>query len=151
MPYSYFPWDDIGLPYEMRERDITETLETEFIKGPPQTRARFTQIPKEFEFSLREKTTDQKMYFVEFWRSVFGKAGVFFWQYPLEIAGFPGAGGFGIEDDPTGFINDPDAVDSGAGEGPYFKVRFANEPVEMTYNMSSQRWAIGPVVVRQVI
>jgi len=150
MSTPYFPWDDIGLPNGLEDWDITKTLTTEFIKGPPQTRARFTYIPKGFVFYLRSRTTDQKLYFSEFVRSVFGSAGEFFWRYPLEMAGFPGAGGFGIEDDPTGFENDPDAIDSGAGEGPYFRVRFVTEPIKTSYDTEHDRWDIGPIELEQV-
>jgi hypothetical protein len=89
-------------------------------------------MPKSFEMTWTSARYSEWLAMVRFWRSVYGSANAFYWQFPIELYG---VGGWGGQD---GFVEDPGGWDAeGEGfdynEGPVFLVRFAKDSFQQQY------------------
>lgn len=125
---ALFPWDEIGYPATLIERDTASTLKTPFEAGYVQTRARFTRIPRSWEMEWPLMTTAEMLALLAFFRARGGAAEAFLWPYPLGVFGVPAYGGL-PEAAPSPYGYDTETV-VGYGEGPTFLVRFAQDELE---------------------
>lgn len=123
-----FPWDLIGYPTDLEITDICNSISHPY-NGYSASRATSGKIQKLFAHTWIV-TTDQWIAFVEFWRSVYGNVNAFYYQFPVELYGSPGYGGYGGTEPPDGFDADQPV---GYGEGPILTVRFAEKQLPQKY------------------
>lgn len=114
-------WDDVGRFADINPTDICHTIEHPYGGGYCASRPENSKMQKEFEISMLAMTSAEWLNLVEFWRSVKGNGDAFYFQFPIEIYGSPGYGGYGGLEPSDGFDADQ-AV--GYGEGPILTVRF---------------------------
>ena len=117
-------WDDIGYPQEIDVVDMAHTIRHEYGGGYAATRPAAHKIQKMFTMFYPGMPTANWLELVEFWRSVYGGADAFYWEYPAALYGSPVYGSVAGEDPPDGFDAD---YDTGFGGGPAFTVRFAED------------------------
>lgn len=115
-----FPWDDVGMANIMEITESCSTV-THSYSGYSATRSMSQKMQKIFTITWVAMTSVQWLKFIEFWRSVYGNANAFYWEFPYELYGSPGYGGYGGLEPGDGFDAD-DFV--GAGDGPIMTVRF---------------------------
>lgn len=131
-----FPWDDVGDGSGMQIVEICHTISHAYT-GYSATRVASTKMQKAFTINWTARTPAQWLAFVEFWRSVYGNAHAFYWEFPAELYGSPGYGGYGGLEPDDGFDAD-DFV--GAGDGPIFTVRFDQPELPQKYLTGFNRW-----------
>ena len=127
----------------MRPIDVSSTVRVEFEGGYKETRARHTRIVKIFEVEWDSLPTSEYLALLEFWRARNGGADAFYWQFPLEMYGEPGWGGYDADppDSSSGSGYETD-YEVGWGEGPKFLVRFLDDELEQTYSTEYDRWSV---------
>ena len=144
-----FPWDDISMANGISVTEICHTARTSYKGGYDSTRVRATKMQKQFEPSWAAMEPVHWLNFIEFWRSVYGSANAFYWEFPralYDVAGF-GGDNVGIED-PGGW--DTEGEGMGFGAGPVFLVRFAEDLIVQKYLKQYARWSLS-AKIREVI
>ena len=138
-----FPWDDIGPANELTVVDISRTYKTDYEGGYQATRPKTTKMPKRFTVTWNFLKNDQWLAFVEFWRSVFGSANAFYWEFPMELydVGAWDGDDMGTED-PGGWDSEGDGM--GFGAGPVFLVRFGEDTLQQKYREPGY-WTVAAV------
>ena len=77
---------------------------------------------------------------VEFWRSVYGSANAFYFEFPMELYGSPSYGGLNIGEPDDGFDTDEEVY---YGCGAVFTVRFSEDNLPQRYNsLFPGLWAV---------
>jgi phage-related protein len=145
-----FPWNDIGYPFAVRERNTFNVIKSPFESGHVQKRLRFTRALKTFEVTWRNMYASERLALLEFWRLQQGPVISFYWRYPTGIADMPLADGVTSDGEiPSGYDT---TVDSGAGDGPTFKVCFADDFFEEERDARAENiWREVTVRMEQVI
>jgi len=109
--------------------EVTEkchTARSNYSAGYQATRARATKMQKQFKITWRLMKTENWLVLVEFWRSVYGSADAFYWEFPIEMYDVGAFGGDDMgEEDPGGWDSEGDGM--GFGSGPVFLVRFEED------------------------
>lgn len=130
-------WADVGLSAEIKVTEICHTIEHQYGGGYCASRPEADKMQKEFDINMLVMTTAQWLALVEFWRSVHGNADAFYFQFPIELYGSPGYGGYGGLEPADGF--DADAA-VGYGEGPIFLARFVDRQMPQSHLLSFNKW-----------
>lgn len=146
MTLMTWPWDDIGYPGEMDVTDICHTIEHTY-SGYSASRPGSTKMQKAFSMVWPIMNTDQWLALIEFWRSVYGSANAFYWEFPVTLYGSPGYGGYGGLEPPDGFDAD---IDVGYGSGPIFTVKFVGNELPQRYRGNSPGYWKVEATVREV-
>ena len=121
-------WTDIGMASNIKVVEQGVKITHPYGKGYRSSRSGTSRILKDFVLIYDAATNAQWLKLVEFWRSQFGTA--FYWEYPVEIYGAGGYGGYaGIVPD-DGFTA---VIDTGAGGGPSFLVEFEGDSLPQRY------------------
>ena len=134
-----FPWDDVGMANEMEVTEYCHTLRHSYSGGYAATAPDGTRIQKLFSITWLFMTPAQWLALVEFWRSVGGSSNAFYIEFPVELYGSPGYGGYGSIEPDDGFDAD---LDTGFGGGPAFTVRFNEDSMSQKYTKGFQRWSV---------
>lgn len=146
MTLSTFPWDDIGYPQDLEVTDFCHTIEHDY-DGYSASRPGASKMQKAFKMTWDGMTGAQWIALVEHWRSVFGSANAFYYQFPIELYGSPGYGGYGGLEPPDGFDADADV---GYGTGPIFTVKYVGKQLPQKYKTGTPgRWHV-EATVREV-
>jgi len=124
-------WDDIGYPQEIDITEVCHTLRHEYGGGYAATRPASQKMQKMFNLIYPGMDSANWLNLVEFWRSVYGSANAFYFEFPLGLYGTPAWGGETIGDPADGFDTDQDV---GFGSGAIFTVRFAEDTLPQKYN-----------------
>lgn len=132
-------WDDIGYPDELDPTDICHTIEHPYV-GYSASRPGSTKMQKAFAMVWYRMQSDKWLALIEFWRSVHGSANAFYWEFPLELYGSPGYGGYGGLEPDDGFDADQD---TGYGSGPIFTTRFVGNELPQRFRAGGPgRWRV---------
>ena len=104
-------------------------------------------MQKAFGMVWHVMTAPEWLALVEFWRSVYGSADAFYWEFPVELYGSPGYGGYGGLEPDDGFDADQDV---GYGAGPIFTVKFVGNELPQKYRTTVPgRWRV-ETTIREV-
>lgn len=127
-----FSWDDVGMADDITVTEICHTARTDYGAGYQATRAKATKMQKQFEIVWKYMRPEKWLNLVEFWRSVYGSANAFYWEFPIEMYDVGAFGGddMGVED-PGGWDSEGDGM--GFGAGPVFLVRFVEDSLPQKY------------------
>lgn len=140
MTIPTFSWDNVGMADAIVVTEICNTVRTPYTAGYSASRPRTTKIVKRFDVTWNRLRTLNWLNFVEFWRSVYGDADAFYWEYPMEMYG---VGAFGGDDmgteDPGGWDSEGDGM--GFGAGPVFLVQFVGPKLPQKYR-HHEYWAM---------
>lgn len=158
-------WDDFGYDYQIDIDEICHTIEHPYGGGYAATRPEASKMQKAFMIDMLVMSSQQWINFVEFWRAVHGSADAFYFQFPSELYGSPGFGGFpftfgsillsgssgyggyGGMEPPDGFDADQE---SGYGEGPILTCKFVGNRLPQKYRSDMpNHWRV-TAVVREV-
>lgn len=158
-------WDDYGYYAELSIEEICHTIEHPYGGGYDASRPEASKMQKEFHVDFTAMTSQQWINLIEFWRSVHGNADAFYFQFPTELYGSPGFGGFpftfgsillsgssgyggyGGMEPPDGFDADQE---SGYGEGPIFTVKFVGNRLPQNYKSDLPGYWAANVILREV-
>lgn len=143
-----FPWDDIGIPNDIQVSEVCHTARTDYGAPYQATRALATKIQKKIDIYWTAMKFEEWLALIEFWRSVYGSANAFNWEFPLEMYDVGAFGGddMGIED-PGGWDSEGDGI--GFGSGPVFLVRFLDDELPQKYQYVD-RWIVNTTVLEFV-
>ena len=132
MTISTFSWNDVGMADDIDVTEICHTARTDYGAGYQATRAQATKMRKQFQVTWKYMRPAQWLALIEFWRSVYGSANAFYWEYPMEMYSVGAWGGddAGTED-PGGWDSEGDGM--GFGAGSVFLVRFADDKLPQKY------------------
>jgi hypothetical protein len=122
MTISTWSWDDIGYPQKIDIIEKCHTINHAYGGGYAASRAGSHKMQKLFTLTYPGMPKANWVNLIEFWRSVYGSADAFYWEYPEGIYGSPSYGGEVIGDPNDGFDTD---YEVGFGCGPVFTCRFA--------------------------
>ena len=117
-------WDDIEYPREIEITEICHTISHKYGGGYAASRPASQKMQKHFKLVFPAISSTSWLNLIEFWRSVYGSANAFFWEFPVALYGSPAYGGYFIGDPPDGFDTDQEVY---YGCGPVFTVRFAED------------------------
>lgn len=140
-----FSWDDVGMANEITVTEICHTARTGYVAGYQATRVQSTKMQKQFNVAWTAMKFEQWLKLVEFWRSVYGSANAFYWEFPLEMYDVGAFGGDDMgEEDPGGWDSEGNGM--GFGAGPVFLVRFADDKLPQKYK-HVDRWVVNAVLL----
>jgi hypothetical protein len=137
MAYEQFPWDDVGNPNGMEVIEHCFSVSHQYSGGYSASRSDGTRILKSFMITMEVATAAQWLAFIEFWRAHHGSVDAFNIEFPLELCGSAGYGGYGGLEPADGFVADRL---QGYGEGPNFDVRFVGDDLPQRYRVEADRW-----------
>lgn len=138
-------WDDIGYPQELEVEEISHVITHGYGGGYSATRPAAKKMQKLFRPYWPAMTSAQWLNLVEFWRSVYGGADAFYWEFPESLYGVPGYGGENIGEPADGFDTD---VIVGYGEPAIFTVRFAEDRLLQTASAKRpDHWSVRVAIV----
>lgn len=133
-------WDDIGYPVEIETTEICHTISHGYGAGYSASRAGAQRMQKLFTMVYPAMTSANWLALVEFWRSVYGSADAFYWEFPMALYGSPVYGSVAGEESADGFDAD---YDTGYGGGPAFTVRFAEDRLPQKVRAQHPgKWAV---------
>jgi len=139
-----FSWNDVGMANDITVTEICHTARTGYAAGYQATRAQATKMQKQFNVFWTAMKFEEWLNLVEFWRSVYGSANAFYWEFPLEMYDVGAFGGDDMgEEDPGGWDSEGDGM--GFGAGPVFLVRFLNDELPQKYKHVG-RWIVSAVL-----
>lgn len=117
-------WTDINYPFEIQIEEVAHVLFHGYSGGYSATRPAAQKMQKVFKLYWQAMTKASWLNLVEFWRSVYGGANAFYFEFPESLYGVASYGGENIGDPDDGF--DTDLI-VGYGEPAIFTCRFADE------------------------
>lgn len=133
-------WDDIGYPNSLDVRDICHTIRHGYGGGYAASRPAAQKMQKYFVLTYTTMPSANWLNLIEFWRSVYGSANAFYFEFPVSLYGSPSYGGLNIGDPADGFDTDQEVY---YGCGPVFTVRFAeNELLQKADARYPGRWQV---------
>ena len=141
-------WDDIGYPQEIQIEEICHTISHAYGGGYAASRPASQKMQKLFTLTWPAMTAAQCLNLIEFWRSVYGSADAFFWEFPVSLYGAPAYGGLNIGDPADGFDTDQEV---GYGDPAWFTVRFAEDRLPQKVNAHFPgKWAVQAKILEVV-
>lgn len=159
-------WDDYGYFAELGIDEVCHTIRHQYGGGYDASRPEASKMQKEFQIQFTYMTSENWIFLVEFWRSVHGNADAFYFQFPAELYGSPGYGGFtftfgsillagGSGYGGYGGVEPPDGFDAdqavGYGEGPIFTTKFVNDRLPQRHRSDIPGyWRTDQILIREV-
>ena len=141
-------WDDIGYPQEIQIEEICHTISHPYGGGYAASRPASQKMQKLFTMIWPALPAANWLNLIEFWRSVYGSANAFFFEFPVALYGSPSYGGYNIGDPADGFDTDSPVY---YGCGPVFTVRFAEDRLPQKVNAYHPgKWAVQAKILEVV-
>ena len=141
-------WDDIGYPIEIQIEEICHTISHPYGGGYAASRPASQKMRKLFTLIWPAMTAAKWLNLIEFWRSVYGSADAFYFEFPIALYGSPSYGGYFIGDPADGFDTDQEVY---YGCGPVFTVRFAEPRLLQKVNARHPgKWAVQAKILEVV-
>lgn len=139
MTLPTWSWDDIGYPDDLKVTEICSEVSHPY-SGYVATRPDGNRIQKAFHLMWERMPSDRWLNLVEFWRLVKQSSGIFYWEFPLQLYGSPGYGGYGGLEPDDGFDAD---IDAGFGAGPTFTTLFVGAELPQHFRQGGPgRWHV---------
>ena len=156
MTIQTFSWDDVGMANAIEVTEVCHSIRHSYAAYSA-ARKTSGRIQKQFKVTWSSMSPSEWLALIEFWRSV-RNVEAFYWEFPIELFGSPGWGGYGPAvygtavygtdlygaygafDPDDGFDAENDGV--GFGDGPVFLAWFMEPTLPQRYRTGFQRWQV---------